>query len=68
MNTLLLKNEMKQYGDTDETLSKALNINPHTLYLKMRETGERQFTQEEIKIIVERYKLTPDNVVKIFFN
>ena len=72
MNDLLLKSHMREYGDTSETLAKALGIHPHTLYMKMREVGEKerrqQFTQGEIRVIVERYKLTPEDVVKIFFN
>lgn len=68
MNTLLLKHEMKVYGDNDESLAKALNIHPHTLYMKMREENRtQQFTQGEIRIISKRYKLTPEAVIKIFF-
>lgn len=70
MKTLLLKNEMKQYGDTMESLAKVLNIHPHTLYMKMKEDGERtqQFNQGEIKVISERYKLTPEKIAEIFFS
>lgn len=72
MNDLLLKSFMKIHGDTNETLAKALGIHPHTLYMKMREVGEKerkqQFTQSEIKTIVKRYELMPEDVIKIFFN
>lgn len=71
MNDLLLKVHMKGYGDTTETLAKALNIHPHTLYMKMREDGakrKQQFTQAEIRLITERYNLSPEDVVKIFFS
>lgn len=71
MNELLLKVHMKDYGDTNESLAKALNIHPHTLYMKMRDGVEdkrrQQFNQGEIRFIVERYKLTADDVIKIFF-
>ena len=72
MNELLLKVHMRNYGDTSESLAKALNIHPHTLYMKMRDgvDSERrqQFNQREIRFIVERYKLNADDVVKIFFS
>ena len=71
MNELLLKVHMKKFGDTRETLAKALGINEHTLYMKMREhRGEnrnQQFTQAEIRAIVERYSLTADQTMEIFF-
>ena len=69
MNELLLKVFMREHGDTQETLAQALNIHPHTLYMKMRESNRKQqFTQEEINFITKRYNLTPENVVKIFFD
>lgn len=68
MNTLLLKHEMKRFGDNDERLAKVLGIHPHTLYMKMREENRtQQFTQAEIKTISERYELSPETVIKIFF-
>lgn len=72
MNELLLRVYMKRFGDTRATLAKALGINEHTLYMKMREhRGEnrnQQFTQAEIRAIVERYSLTPDQIMEIFFS
>ena len=69
MNELLLKVFMREHGDTQETLAQALNIHSHTLYMKMRESNRKQqFTQEEINFITKRYNLTPENVVKIFFD
>lgn len=71
MNELLLKVHMKEHGDTSADLAKALDIHPHTLYMKMREDApsdrRQQFTQGEIRFIVERYSLTPEDTVKIFF-
>lgn len=72
MDTKLLKATMILNDDTVEALAKALNLNVTTLYMKMsgKESGSRglQFTQEEIKLITKRYCLSPDEVVKIFFN
>lgn len=72
MNELLLRVYMKRFGDNRATLAKALGINEHTLYMKMREhRGEnrnQQFTQAEIRAIVERYSLTPDQIMEIFFS
>lgn len=69
MNELLLKVFMRENKDTQETLAEALGIHPHTLYMKMRESNRKQqFTQEEINFITKRYNLSPENVVKIFFD
>lgn len=72
MNELLLKAIMSEHKDTHEQLAGALGIHPHTLYMKMRELPEgqkrQQFTQGEIRIIVDRYRLTPQDVMRIFFN
>ena len=72
MNAHFLKGYMSQKGDDMESLARALNINVSTLYMKMagKKEGQRsqQFTQDEIKFITDRYSLTPDDVMKIFFN
>ncbi len=68
MDTLLFKWYMKKNEDTNEALAKALDIHPHTLYLKSRESNDKQeFTQSEIQKIIERYNLTGDEVLNIFF-
>lgn len=68
MNELLLRAIMREHHDSSEELAKALGIHPHTLYLKMRDNEDRQFTQDEIRIIVNRYGLTPNDTMRIFFN
>lgn len=65
MNCNLLKFYMAENNDTMEALSKVLDIHYNTLSLKL--SGKREFTQQEIKIISERYNLTAEEVVKVFF-
>lgn len=66
MNEYFLLGHMKKYGDTRVTLAEILGIHPHTLYMKMQ--GEKQeFTQSEIRAISARYKLSADEISKIFF-
>lgn len=65
MNLNLLKFYMNENQDTIEALSKVLDIHYNTMSLKLN--GKREFTQAEIKVIAERYQLTADQVVKVFF-
>ena len=65
MDARLLKYFIKRNGDTHLQLVEALGINESTLYRKFRH--QPGFTQKEIKIIIERYQLSPENVMKIFF-
>lgn len=64
MNTKLLRSKVVLFGDTNYSLAQALNISPQAFSLKLN--GEREFKQEEIKIIQDRYNLSPDEVVDIF--
>lgn len=64
MNTKLLRSKMVLFGDTSYSLAQALDISPQAFSLKLN--GEREFKQEEIKIIQDRYNLSPDEVVDIF--
>lgn len=57
---------MVLFNDTNETLAEALNISRQTMSAKIN--GKVDFKQSEIKIIVERYKLTPEETEQIFFN
>ena len=65
MNKKELHAFMVRFGDTGATLSEALGINSATLSLKMN--GKRSFTQTEIAIIIRRYSLTHEEVIRIFF-
>ena len=72
MNPDLLKMVMRRRNDKLDDLAQALNICRQSLYMKMRyiEGNERkqEFTQGEIKTMVDRYNLTPDEIVSIFFS
>lgn len=57
---------MVLFDDTNETLADALNVSRQTMSAKIK--GKVDFKQSEIKIIVERYELTPEKTEQIFFN
>lgn len=64
---------MYEHQDSMEDLAQVLNINSQTLYMKMGEYNgsqarRQQFNQSEIKLIVDRYDLTGDEIKRIFFN
>lgn len=58
---------MKLNGDTGKTLSAYLGIARSTFSAKLNETNGSEFTQGEISAIKEKYNLTADDVVGIFF-
>ena len=60
-----LNDTMKGFGDTQQDLAKVLGITNSTMSWKMR--GRSEFTQSEIKAIIERYDLTGDEVKYMFF-
>lgn len=68
MNKKKLRSEMVLYGDTYETLSKVLGIATQTLGNKINGYNGSQFTQHEIVLIRDRYNLTDNEVVGIFFD
>lgn len=68
MNKLRLESIMKLYGDTGTSLARYLNIARTTFSAKINETNGAEFTQGEISMIKEKYSLSPDDVVDIFFN
>lgn len=68
MNKNLLSSKMKLFDDTQETLANVIGISLSRLNAKINETGGAEFTQSEIQIIKQRYSLTNDEVIEIFFN
>lgn len=54
-------------GDTNGTLAKALGIAPQTLSRKKNGTDGSDFTQTEITLIKQRYRLSSDEIDSIFF-
>ena len=67
MNKNKLESVMKLNGDTGKTLSAYLGIARSTFSAKLNETNGSEFTQGEISAIKEKYNLTADDVVGIFF-
>lgn len=68
LNKNLLKSVMVLHDDTQETLAEYLGISAPTLSLKMNEIKGAEFTQGEIKKIIERYDLRAEQIIDIFFN
>lgn len=69
MNTLEFRAQMMKHGDQIKDLAEFLKMHPRTLYYKYSGNCNRgQFTLDEVKLIIERYQLTPEEVVRIFFN
>lgn len=67
MNPNELKAQMARYGDSNLKLAKALGISEATFSCKLNGKRNSCFTQTEIQTIIDRYKLTPDGVMVIFF-
>lgn len=66
MNSVELEVEMKRHGENGGILASVLNISPQTFSAK--KNGEKaEFTQKEIATIQERYNLSAERVVEIFF-
>lgn len=68
MNKLLLESIMKLNADTGRTLSEYLGISRCTFSAKLNERNGAEFTQGEISMIKEKYKLSAEEVDKIFFD
>ena len=65
-NKQKLRGAMLLHGDTMNDLAEALGIAYQTLSMKMNANGS-EFTQGEIAVIRERYKLSDEQVIQIFF-
>ena len=68
MNKNKLESVMKLHGDTGTSLSVYLGIARSTFSAKLNETNGAEFTQREIASIREKYNLTDEEVVNIFFD
>ena len=66
VNSKLLRSKMVLFGDTNESLADALNISRQSLSAKINNKSD--FWQSEIKFIITRYELTPEEIEQIFFN
>lgn len=74
INKKLLKSKMALYDDDQNSLAAALGITIQRLSAKMnaKQVTEKvkaaTFTLAEVRIIMERYSLTPEEVVAIFLS
>lgn len=62
----LLRSKMVLAGDTSASLAKYLGRAQPTISRYL--TGKADFTLKDVQKIAARYKLTPDEIVAIFFN
>jgi len=60
-----LRAVMAKYGDTYQTLAEALGRTVPALCRKIN--GQLPFKQKEISIIIDRYNLSGDDAIRIFF-
>lgn len=67
MNKALLKSVMAEYGDTQASLSAAMGLSLSRFNAKVNERGNAAFTQAEMSFIIERYQLSSDRAMTIFF-
>lgn len=65
MNSTELEVEMLRNGDSGADLAEAIGITHPTFSNK--KNGKAEFTQNEIKSISDRYKLSPERIKEIFF-
>ena len=67
VNTLEFRAQMMKHGDSVKELASFLGIHEKTLYYKYSGCDDRcHFSLEEVKRLMDRYKLTPEEVVSIF--
>jgi DNA-binding XRE family transcriptional regulator len=67
MNSKLLRSIMVMHGDTNKTLAEFLDVSEQSVSNKINENGT-EFKQGEIKMIAEKYSLSPEQIQDIFFN
>ena len=65
MNKNLFRAIHTAHGDTQKQVAEILGIAEQTLAAKVN--GETDFKHSEIKLLIDRYGLTPEQVDQIFF-
>ena len=58
---------MKKHGDNQSDLAEYIGISLQRFNAKLNGTGGAEFTQGEIQKIKERYNLSDEEVIVIFF-
>ena len=67
MNKPLLKSVMAKFGDTQDSLADAMGISLSRFNAKVNERNGAAFTQTEMSFIIQRYHLSNDEAMEIFF-
>lgn len=67
VNKAKLRAVMIEHGDTYESLAKAIGCTTSTFSIKINGGTLNGFTQPEMKAIIDRYALTDEEVIQIFF-
>lgn len=67
LNKALLMSVLVKNGDTQETLADAMGISLSRLNAKINQRDGADFTRAEILFMVNRYGLSPDMTMEIFF-
>mgnify|MGYP003571295316 CR=1 FL=1 len=67
MNTKVLKSEMILHDDTNKLLAECLSISESRLSSKINGWMGAVFTDDEKKKIKDRYQLTDEKFMEIFF-
>ena len=67
MNKNLLRYKMALLGDTCKALGAFLGLSPSSFSAKLNGWRGAEFTQNEIRKIRDRYSLTAEETVEIFF-
>ncbi len=68
MNKELLKYYILQYDKTQKNLAEAMGISASTLNAKINNYRGAEFTEPELRFIMERYRLDVDEFNRIFFS
>ena len=65
MNPNELKAEMRRNNDTQERLAEALDLSVSGVNDRLN--GRVEFRRSEINVIRQRYSLSPEDTIRIFF-
>jgi hypothetical protein len=67
MNKNALVSKMKLHGDNQSDVAEYIGISLQRFNAKLNETDGAEFTQGEITKIIQKYNLTPEETMMIFF-
>lgn len=68
LNKNMLVSKIKLFGDNNADLAECIGITPQRFSAKLNGTNGAEFTQGEIGKIKEKYNLTDEEVILIFFS